>query len=86
MRTVVVSLQTVGVSLAAAMLVTPAATAYLLTRRLLPMMFVSAAIGALSSVIGLYLSYYFNIVSGSAIVLTATLFFLLAFIWKRFRK
>src|SRR5512146_2702645 len=84
--TVVVSLQTVGVSLAAAMLVTPAATAYLLTRRLLPMMFVSATIGALSSVVGLYLSYYFNIVSGSAIVLTATFFFLLAFGWKRLRK
>ena len=83
--TVVVSLQTVGVSLAAAMLVTPAATAYLLTRRLLPMMFASAVIGALSSIIGLYLSYYFNIVSGSAIVLTATLFFLLAFLWKRIR-
>ena len=84
--TVVVSLQTVGVSLAAAMLVTPAATAYLLTRRLLPMMFVSALVGALSSVIGLYLSYYFNVVSGSAIVLTPTLFFLFAFIWKRFKK
>ena len=83
--TVVVSLQTVGVSLAAAMLVTPAATAYLLTRRLLPMMLVSALIGALSSVIGLYVSYYFNIVSGSAIVLTATLMFLIGFIWKRLR-
>jgi len=83
--TVVVSLQTVGVSLAAAMLVTPAATAYLLTRRLLPMMLVSALVGALSSIVGLYLSYYFNIVSGSAIVLTATLFFLLAFLWKRLR-
>ncbi len=83
--TVVVSLQTVGVSLAAAMLVTPAATAYLLTRRLLPMMLVSASIGAVSSVIGLYLSYYLNIVSGSAIVLTATLFFLLAFGWQRMR-
>ena len=83
--TVVVSLQTVGVSLAAAMLVTPAATAYLLTRRLLPMMMVSALIGALSSIIGLYLSYYFNIVSGSAIVLTATMLFMLAFLWKRFR-
>jgi ABC-type Mn2+/Zn2+ transport system permease subunit len=83
--TVVVSLQTVGVSLAAAMLVTPAATAYLLTRRLLPMMLVSAVVGALSSIIGLYLSYYFNIVSGSAIVLTATMFFMLAFLWKRMR-
>lgn len=84
--TVVVSLQTVGVSLAAAMLVTPAATAYLLTRRLLPMMLVSALIGALSSVIGLYLSYYLNIVSGSTIVLTATAFFLLTFLWKRMKS
>jgi ABC-type Mn2+/Zn2+ transport system permease subunit len=79
--TVVVSLQTVGVGLSAAMLVTPAATAYLLTRRLLPMMLVSAAIGAVSSLVGLYLSYYLNIVSGSAIVLTATLIFLLAFLF-----
>ena len=83
--TVVVSLQTVGVSLAAAMLVTPAATAYLLTRRLWPMMLLSALIGALSSVVGLYISYYLNIVSGSAIVLTATAFFLGAFLWKRAR-
>jgi ABC-type Mn2+/Zn2+ transport system permease subunit len=83
--TVVVSLQTVGVSLAAAMLVTPAATAYLLTRRLWPMMLLSAAIGAVSSIMGLYVSYYVNIVSGSAIVLIATAFFLLAFIWKRMR-
>jgi ABC-type Mn2+/Zn2+ transport system permease subunit len=79
--TVVVSLQTVGVGLAAAMLVTPAATAYLLTRRLVMMMMISAALGALSSIIGLYLSYYINIVSGSAIVLTATGFFLLAFLF-----
>ncbi len=79
--TVVVSLQTVGVGLAAAMLVTPAATAYLLTRRLLHMMLISAAVGALSSVIGLYVSYYVNVVSGSAIVLTATAFFLLAFVF-----
>ncbi len=83
--TVVISLQTVGVGLASAMLVTPAATAYLLTRRLWSMMLVSALIGALSSVIGLYLSYYLNIVSGAAIVLTATTFFLFAFIWKRLR-
>jgi ABC-type Mn2+/Zn2+ transport system permease subunit len=79
--TVVVSLQTVGVGLAAAMLVTPAATAYLLTRRLASMMILSAGLGALSSIIGLYLSYYLNIVSGSAIVLTATGFFLIAFLF-----
>ena len=79
--TVVVSLQTVGVGLAAAMLVTPAATAYLLTRRLAPMMVLSAALGALASTLGLYLSYYLNIVSGSAIVLAATGFFLLAYLF-----
>ena len=79
--TVVVSLQTVGVGLAAAMLVTPAATAYLLTRRLWPMMLVSATIGAVSSLVGLYLSYYLNIVSGSAIVLAATAIFLLVFLF-----
>lgn len=83
--TVVVSLQTVGVGLSSAMLVTPAATAYLLTRRLFPMMLVSALIGALSSVVGLYLSYYLNIVSGAAIVLTATMLFLIAFLWKRLK-
>jgi manganese/iron transport system permease protein len=80
--TVVVSLQTVGVGLAAAMLVTPAATAYLLTRRLWPMMLVSASIGAFSSLAGLYLSYYLNIVSGSAIVLVATAIFLVVFLFQ----
>ncbi len=78
---VVVSLQTVGVGLVAAMLVTPAATAYLLTRRLPAMMLVAATLGALASVIGLYLSYYFNIVSGAAVVLTATGFFFLAYLF-----
>ena len=79
--TVVVSLQTVGVGLAAAMLITPAATAYLLTRRLWPMMFVSACLGAFSSLAGLYLSFYLNIVAGSAIVLTATAIFLGIFLF-----
>jgi len=79
--TVVVSLQTVGVGLAAAMLVTPAATAYLLARRLWPMMLISASVGAFSSLAGLYVSYYLNIVSGSAIVLTATLIFLVVFLF-----
>ncbi len=79
--TVVISLQTVGVGLVAAMLVTPAATAFLMTRRLLPMMLVSAGIGALSSLVGLYLSFYLNIVSGSAIVLTATVIFLGVFLF-----
>ncbi|TAH53849.1 MAG: metal ABC transporter permease [Chloroflexota bacterium] len=78
---VVVSMQTVGVGLVAAMLVTPAATAYLLTRRLPAMMVVSAALGALASIIGLYLSFYLNIVSGAAVVLTATIFFFIAYLF-----
>lgn len=78
--TIVVSLQTVGVGLVAAMLVTPAATAYLLTKRLGTMMLVSASIGALSSATGLYLSYYTNVASGAAMVLTATAVFLLVFL------
>jgi manganese/iron transport system permease protein len=79
--TIVVSIQSVGVGLAAAMLVTPAATANLLTRRLPSMMALSALLGGSASIIGLYLSYYANIASGAAIVLVATLFFLLAFLF-----
>ena len=81
--TVAVSLQTVGVALMVAMLVTPAATAYLLTHRLSHMMILGAVLASLSGVIGLYLSFYLSIASGAAIVLTATVFFLIAFGWKR---
>jgi len=84
--TVAVSLQTVGVALMVAMLVTPAATASLLTKRLPTMMALAAFFAALSGVIGLYLSYYLSIASGAAIVLTATTFFLLAFLWKRIKR
>ena len=78
--TIVVSLQTVGVGLVTALLVTPAATAYLLTRRLPAMMAVSAAIGAFCSVAGLYVSYYLDVASGAAVVLTATAAFLIAYV------
>jgi ABC-type Mn2+/Zn2+ transport system permease subunit len=81
--TVAVSLQTVGVALMVAMLVTPAATAYLLTQRLPRMMMLAAIFASLAGIIGLYLSYYLSIASGAAIVLTATVFFLLAFLWKK---
>ena len=79
--TVVVSLQSVGIGLVTSMLVTPAATAYLLTKRLSRMIGLAALFGALSGVIGLYASYYLDVVSGAAIVLTATAFFLLAFLF-----
>ena len=80
---VAVSLQTVGVALMVAMLVTPAATAYLLTQRLGRMMGYAALFASLAGVIGLYLSYYLSIASGAAIVLTATFFFVIAFLLKK---
>lgn len=83
---IVVSIQAVGVALVLAMLITPAAAASMLTRRLPIMMLVGAAIGALSAVIGLYFSYYTNLASGPAIVLTATAAFVLAFLFSRQRR
>ena len=74
--TIVVALQVVGVALMLAILVTPAATASFLTRRLPSMMAVSAVIGVFSGVVGVYASYYLNIASGPAVVLVATLIFL----------
>lgn len=79
--TVVIALQTVGVGLMVAMLVTPAATASLLTRRLPIMMGAAALIGGVSAVAGLYLSYYVSIASGAAIVLVCTACFLLALVF-----
>lgn len=79
--TIVVSLQTVGIALMLAMLVTPPATAYLLTRRLPTMMMLAALLGALAGVIGLYLSFYISIASGAAIVLVSTTFFFIAFLF-----
>jgi ABC-type Mn2+/Zn2+ transport system permease subunit len=69
-----------------AMLVTPAAAAYLLTKRLPIMMILAAAIASASGVVGLYLSYYINVASGPAIVLVATAFFLLAWIYSTLKK
>ncbi|MEM7033919.1 MAG: metal ABC transporter permease [Chloroflexota bacterium] len=79
--TIVLSLQAVGIVLVTAMLVTPAAAAYLLTRRLPMMMALAATIGAASGVTGLYLSFYVNIASGPAIVLVCTAFFLIALLF-----
>jgi len=81
--TIVVSLQTVGVALMVAMLVTPAATAYLLTKRLPVMMGLAALIASLAGVIGLYISFYLSISSGAAIVLTATAIFLVVWLGKQ---
>jgi len=92
--TIVISLQTVGIGLVTALLVTPAASAYLVTRRLPAMMVVSASVGAFSGILGIYLSFYLGVSSGAAIVLVATTIFFLAFlfapqrglIWQRRRS
>ncbi|MGB9897666.1 metal ABC transporter permease, partial [Thermanaerothrix sp.] len=83
---IVVSLQTVGVALMVAMLVTPAATASLLTRRLPLIMMWAAVIAAFSGVVGLYLSYYLNVASGAAIVLTCTVGFILVSLGRSLRE
>jgi len=77
--TIVASMQTVGVLLVMSLLVGPAITAYLLVKELYQMMILGAILGAVSSISGMYLSYYFDIPSGAAIVSVVFGFFLLAF-------
>lgn len=73
---VVISVSTIGNILVLALLITPAATARLLTDRLPAMMALSAALGALGSLLGLYLSWAADLPTGAAIVLTVTAAFL----------
>ncbi|GAE33425.1 manganese ABC transporter [Halalkalibacter akibai JCM 9157] len=75
----VASLKTVGIVLVVAMLITPGATAYLLTDRLPVMLSLSAIIGVLSAVIGMFYSVVYDVASGASIVLVASFFFGLAF-------
>ncbi|MFL5680354.1 MAG: metal ABC transporter permease [Chloroflexota bacterium] len=76
--TIVMSLQAVGIILVVAMLVTPAATAQLLTVRFGRMMAIAIAVGIAASVLGLYVSYWLDAASGATIVLVETACFLLA--------
>ena len=76
--TIVASMQTVGVLLVMSLLVGPAITAYLLVKELWQMMLFGSIIGAVSSVTGMYASYYFDFPSGAAIVMVIFAFFLLA--------
>jgi manganese/iron transport system permease protein len=76
---IVVALQSIGNILVLAMLVTPAATARLLTDRLLTMQALAAALGVVGGVIGLYVSFWWNVASGGAVVLTTTAIFFAVF-------
>ena len=76
--TIVAGIQTVGVILVVALMVTPSATAYLLVKELHWMMLCGAGFGILGGIIGMYASYYLDIPCGPAISLTVFAFFLLA--------
>ncbi|OLO26963.1 manganese ABC transporter permease [Alkalihalophilus pseudofirmus] len=75
----VASLKTVGIILVVAMLITPGATAYLLTDRLPVMLFLSAFFGSISAILGIFFSVIYDVASGAAIVLVASVLFGIVF-------
>lgn len=79
--TIVASLETVGIILVVAMLITPGATAHLLTDRFKTMMLISVGVGVSSAVIGLWLSVVLDVASGGTIVLVATSWFFVALLF-----
>ncbi|GAB3530442.1 metal ABC transporter permease [Arthrobacter monumenti] len=78
--TVVVALQAVGIILVVAMLITPGATAFLLTRRFPVMLGAAAGISVLTAVIGIYASYYWDMSTGASVVLAQSGVFVLAYL------
>ncbi len=76
----VTAMQSVGTILIVAMLITPAATAYLYTNSLKKMLILSSSIGAISSVLGLFIGYTFNNAAGSSIVITSAIIFAVSFL------
>lgn len=75
----VTAMQSVGTILIVAMLITPAATAYLYANSLKTMLLISSCLGAGTSILGLYIAYTFNIAAGSSIVLISAILFLISF-------
>ena len=80
---IVIGIQAAGVILVMAMLVIPAATAYLLVGRFISIMATAAALGTVASVTGLYLSFHFNLPAGPAMTLTATGLFVVVASFRR---
>lgn len=76
----VTAMQSVGTILIVALLITPAATAYLYANSLKVMVFIAALLGAFTSALGLFIGYSLNLAAGSSIVLTGTLLFCLGFV------
>lgn len=83
--TVVAGIQTVGVVLVLALLITPAATASLITKRLHITIFISEIVAIISSLTGFYVSYYLNLASGASIVLVLSVIFVAVYIFDRLR-
>ena len=83
---IVIGIQAAGIVLVMAMLITPAATAYLLVKRFVEVMTIGALIGAISAVVGLYLSFHVDLPSGPAMALVATAAFAVAAVWKNVWK
>lgn len=82
----VIALQAVGIVLVVSMLITPAAAAQTLVRNFTLALPLGCAIGAASAVVGLYISYHYNLSPGPAMALTATAFFILAASWRGMRR
>ncbi|PVE18536.1 MULTISPECIES: metal ABC transporter permease [unclassified Arthrobacter] len=80
---VVVGLQAVGIILVVAMLITPGATAFLLTRSFDRMLIIASSLTAAASVAGIYASYYLDISTGAAVVLSQSLVFVLVYLFAR---
>ena len=80
---IVIGIQAAGIVLVMAMLITPAATGYLLARRFVGVMLIGALIGVISAVAGLYLSFHADLPSGPAMALVATAIFGAAALVKR---
>jgi manganese transport system permease protein len=83
--TITGSIQTVGIILVIAMLITPGSTAFLLTKRFSSMLKIAIAISVLSSLVGAYSSYYFNIATGGTIVFVQGCIFLTVFFYQTFQ-
>ncbi|BBK64152.1 membrane protein [Staphylococcus aureus] len=80
----VASIQTVGIILVVALLITPASTAFLISKKLYSMMIIASLISVISSIVGLYYSYIYNIPSGATIVLCTFVIYIITLFFTKF--
>lgn len=80
----VASIQTVGIILVVALLITPASTAFLISKKLYSMMIIASLISVISSTVGLYYSYIYNIPSGATIVLCTFVIYIITLFFTKF--